>query len=81
MGRVREHPERLAEKLLAIRKHLGLSQSKLAQRLGVRTYNRLSAFERGRREPDLFILLSYARVAKLHLEDLVDDELDLPFKR
>ena len=30
------------------------------------------------REPSLLILLAYARVARVHLEVLVDDAVDLP---
>jgi transcriptional regulator with XRE-family HTH domain len=77
--RPRERPLRLPEKLLALRKHLGLSQRQLAKRLNVDLYSRISEYERGRREPDLMLLLSYARLANIHLEDLADDDLDLPF--
>jgi hypothetical protein len=31
-------------------------------------------------EPPLKVLLQYARVAGVHMEDIVDDELDLPEK-
>jgi hypothetical protein len=31
-------------------------------------------------EPPLSILLSYARIAGVHVEDIIDDELDLPAK-
>ena len=34
--------------------------------------------EQGTREPSLMTLLQYARVAGIHLEDIVDDELLLP---
>jgi transcriptional regulator with XRE-family HTH domain len=53
------------------------------RRLGVEDmilYNRISNYERGDREPPLPILLRYARVAGVHMEALVDDELDLPDK-
>ena len=40
-------------------------------------YSRLSEFERGRRTPPLLILLDYARLAGVHLDDLVDDNTDL----
>jgi len=43
-------------------------------------YNRISDYERGKREPPLPILLRYAHIAGVHLEALVDDELDLPQK-
>ena len=41
-------------------------------------YGRISEYERGIREPSLWVLLAYARAACIHLEDLVDDEIELP---
>jgi transcriptional regulator with XRE-family HTH domain len=83
MGSRRIRPQRLAEKLLAVRNALGLSQSELARRLGVEDlipYKRISRYELGQLEPPLPILLAYARTAGVHMEDFVDDELDLPAK-
>jgi transcriptional regulator with XRE-family HTH domain len=80
---VRIRPERLPQKLLQIRLALGLSQSELLRRLGLEEqmdYRRISEFERGTTEPHLIVLLQYARAAGVHLEDIVDDELDLPAK-
>jgi transcriptional regulator with XRE-family HTH domain len=76
----RPRPKRLAEKLCYIRLLLGLSQNGLVRRLGVEglTQSNISEFETGRREPSLLILLQYSRLAGVHLEDLVDDEADLP---
>lgn len=77
----RVRPERLPEKLLQIRDALGLSQSELLRRLGLEDqmdYRRISEFERGTTEPHLTVLLQYARAAGVHMEDIVDDELDLP---
>src|SRR6267142_4116040 len=77
----RVRPERLAEKLLQIRMALGLSQSELLRRLGFEDsmdYRRISEFERGTTEPHLLVLLQYARAAGVHMEDIVDDELELP---
>lgn len=82
MGRSsRKRPVRLSEKLLCIRKALGLSQTEILSRLGLmdelsRRY--ISGFELGTREPELGVLLRYARVANLAVEALIDDELDLP---
>ena len=77
----RIRPERLSEKLLQIRVGLGLSQSELLRRLGLEEqmdYRRISEFERGTTEPHLTVLLQYARAAGVHMEDIVDDGLDLP---
>jgi len=43
-------------------------------------YGRISEYERGKREPTLMTLVGYARAAGVHMEDIVDDELDLPDK-
>lgn len=79
----REKPERLSEKLLAIRQALGLSQTEMLWRLGAddrMVYSRISEFETGKGEPSLIILLEYARVAGICVDVLIDDELDLPTK-
>lgn len=83
MGNARPKPKRLAEKLLAIRNALGLTQLEMFRRIGVEdsfTYNRISEYETGKREPHLKILLQYARLAGVYMEDIADDELDLPDK-
>jgi transcriptional regulator with XRE-family HTH domain len=84
MGRkARMKPDRLGEKLVQIRLALGLSQSELLRSLGleeVMDYRRISEFERGTTEPPLSAVLQYARIAGVHMEDIVDDELDLPSK-
>ncbi len=79
----RVRPDRLPEKLLQIRLALELSQSELLRRLGLEEqmdYRRISEFERGTTEPHLSVLLQYARAAGVHMEDIVDDELDLSEK-
>ena len=83
MGAPRPKPERLAEKLLAIRTALGVSQPELHRRLGVEhliEYHIISRYEQGKREPPLMILLEYARLANVYVDVLIDDELDLPAK-
>jgi len=83
MAESRQKSERLCEKLLEIRLALGLSQSEMLKRLGFEEtipYNRVSDYELGKRIPPLPLLLQYARVACVHMEDIVDDELDLPAK-
>lgn len=87
MGRAeRRRPARMAEKLLALREHLGLSQNELIARMGLlRTLRQsdISSYELGKREPPLEVLLRYARAAGGrrgaggYLEMIIDDELDL----
>ena len=79
----RQRPQNLARKLLAIRHALGLSQVQLVKTMGINgstVYKRISEYESGRREPSLLVLLAYGRVAGIHLEEIVDDRLDLPDK-
>lgn len=82
MGRAsREKPVRLGEKLLQIRNALGLSQDGMLRALGLsEQYGRhyISGFERGEREPPLKVLLCYSELAKVWMNALVNDEIDLP---
>jgi transcriptional regulator with XRE-family HTH domain len=83
MGSARQRPERLAEKLLQIRNALGLSQTEMHKRLEAEElfdYTTISKYELGKNEPPLMILLRYARAAGVYVEDLIDDDLDLPEK-
>lgn len=66
----------LGAKLRAVRKHLGLSQSQLAARITSFDihYGRISTYERGYRVPNVLVLLDYARLAGIHVDDLVDDD-------
>jgi len=79
--KARSKPTKLAEKLTQIRLGLGLSQSEMISRLGMTDELRqshISGFELGTREPSLIVLLRYARMARVSMESLVDDSLDLP---
>jgi transcriptional regulator with XRE-family HTH domain len=77
VGNRRLKPQRLGAKLLALRQHLGMSQTTMAKLLDT-PYSRVSEYERGRREPNLMMLLQYARLARVPVENLIDDDLDLP---
>jgi transcriptional regulator with XRE-family HTH domain len=81
MGHARRRPQHLAEKLLQIRNALGISQPEMHRRLGVTDeipYTRISDYELDKAEPTLMVLLQYARLAGIHMEALVDDNLKLP---
>jgi transcriptional regulator with XRE-family HTH domain len=82
MGNARRRPQRLAEKLLQIRNTLGLSQGEMHRRLGIEdeAYTRISDYELDKAEPTLMALLQYSRVAGIHTEALIDDDLNLPDK-
>ena len=82
MGNPRRRPPRLSEKLLQIRERLGLSQTEMLARLDLENMKaaRISQYETNDREPNLMTLLAYSYAAGIHLEEIVDDELDLPEK-
>ena len=86
MGKAqRPRPRRLGEKLLQIRTDLGLSQNELIQRLDFSelelVQGTISTYELGKREPSLPLLLTYARLAGVPVDALIDDEIDLPKAR
>lgn len=76
MGHATPKPKHLAAKLLTIRKTHGLTQQQLGNKIKT-TASRISEFERGRRSPDLILLLAYARLADIPIEHIVDDDIDL----
>ena len=79
----RRKQERLGEKLLQIRLALGLSQNEMLRRLGLEGQlgrTNISNYELGQREPPLYVLLTYAQVARVCTDVLIDDEFDLPKK-
>jgi transcriptional regulator with XRE-family HTH domain len=84
MGRAsKRKPKRLAEKLLHIREALGLSQNELIRRMGLSDelmQASISGYELGTRTPPLHVLLSYAEVAGVCTDALINDLLNLPAK-
>jgi transcriptional regulator with XRE-family HTH domain len=82
MGHARNRPDRLAEKLLQIREALGLSQRDMAERLAERagvkiTSTNISRYERDRSVPFIEVVLAYARLANVEMNEIVDDDLEL----
>lgn len=74
-------PSRLGEKIVGIRRELGLSQNGLIRHLGLADelfQGDISAFELGNRVPDLRTLLLLAKAAGVYVDVLIDDSLDLP---
>jgi transcriptional regulator with XRE-family HTH domain len=84
MGRAPSYkPARLGEKIVQIRRELGLSQNGLLRQLGlteVLFQGDISAYELGNRVPDLRTLLLLANLAGVFVDVLIDDTLDLPNK-
>jgi len=82
MGHARNRPKRLAEKLLQIRQALGLSQREMAERLAERagvkiTSKNISKYERDKSVPFIEVVLAYARLADVLMNEIVDDDLEL----
>ncbi len=86
MRRPRRRQHLLPDKLLAIREFLKLAQVEMANALQTeilshsgQSYNlkpgRISEFENGQREPNLLVLVAYARLAQVHLESVADDHV------
>jgi transcriptional regulator with XRE-family HTH domain len=77
----RHRPQRLAEKLLKVRRAFSDSQNSLIRRLGLSdalTQSDISAFERGTREPSLSVLLKYSEAARVWVNAFIDDSVELP---
>ena len=82
MGRQRRpQPRLLAKKLKRIRMELQIGQAEMARLLNhvpsPPDGAMISRFERGEREPNLFVILAYARLAKVSVESLIDDKMKL----
>lgn len=83
MGLYKQTPDRLPEKLYRIRKTLDITQKEMLQRLGFEdelTQGHISAYERQKnnRVPPPGVLLRYAKIANIPLENILDDDQDLP---
>ena len=82
MGRSnRIKPKRLGGKLKLIRSNLGLTLEQLIERLDYKESKlypqNISGFEKSEREPNLLILLAYARLLGISTDELIDDEIEL----
>jgi len=80
MGHSRPRPKYLAKKLLQIRHTLRVSQGELVRQLGVQAlidHTTISKYELDKNEPPLTILLAYARLIGIPVEQIIDDELEL----
>lgn len=78
-SRRRPVPKLLAKKLKLIRARLGVGQAEMARLLSKAQSPpdgaMVSRFERGLREPNLFVILEYARLAGCTVEQLIDDRI------
>ena len=86
--RDRRNTSSLPKKLLALRKFLTVGEVELAASINSdivsqsgRPYNikpkRISEYEKGLFEPNLLVLVAYARLGQVHLELIADDRFTL----
>jgi transcriptional regulator with XRE-family HTH domain len=77
-SRKRPVPKLLAKKLKLIRTQVGVGQKEMAQLLtstqSAPDGAMVSRFERGEREPNLFVIVAYARLARVSTDVLIDDQ-------
>lgn len=83
MGRAKaDQPKRIAQKLRQIRLVLNMTQEEMARALekqGVKIYRGyVGLYEIGERLPSVLIIMAYARVARVLMETLCDDKIELP---
>jgi transcriptional regulator with XRE-family HTH domain len=82
-SRKRPVPKLLAKKLKLIRERLGVGQAGMARLLGDTPSppdgGAVSRFESGAREPNLFVILKYAELAKINPVILIDDQWSVKF--
>lgn len=84
MGKPKQRPERLAEKLKAIRLKLGLSQNELIRELGFEgelIQSHISSYEvnKHNRIPPAGVLLQYSKISGVPLQIIIDDDEEIPF--
>lgn len=80
-SRKRYVPARMGEKFLQIRTALNLTQQSMLERLDLPpefSQSNISAYERGTKEPPIFVIMKYAEVVNVWIDVLVRDSLDLP---
>jgi transcriptional regulator with XRE-family HTH domain len=82
-SRKRPVPKLLAKKLRRIRERLGVGQLEMSKLLSKTPSppdgGMISRFERGEREPNLFVILEYAKLAKINPVLLIDDQWSVKF--
>jgi transcriptional regulator with XRE-family HTH domain len=84
-------PKELPKKLKFIRSHFSLTLEELGSKIerelvklgfpNIKVYTgSITEFEKGKREPQLPVLLTYAHIANVYVDFLINDNLDLPEK-
>ena len=68
--------KRFGEKLLALRKHRGLTLREVGDMLGVRD-SYVGRMEKGKKTPNVAMLLKISRLFDVPTDQLIKDELEL----
>lgn len=82
MSKLHLYPKRIGSKLRRIREELKLSQDGMLRKLGFGNEDGLfrssiSGYELGTRVPPPNVILSYAKIANVYADVLIDDNLNL----
>ena len=88
MGYARNRPKFLHEKLRRLREHLNVDAPNMAEKLRSEIASqskreieikrhRISDFELGRSEPDLLMMLAYARLGRVRMDSIIDDDVSV----
>ncbi len=82
----RLYPKRIGPKLRRIREEMRLSQDGMLRKLGFTDEDGLfrssiSGYELGTRLPPANVILSYAKLANVYVDVLIDDALNLPSEK
>jgi transcriptional regulator with XRE-family HTH domain len=76
-------PKLLAPKLKRVRERLGVGQLEMSRLLSKTPVppdgGAVSRFESGAREPNLFVILEYAKLARINPSLLIDDQWSVRF--
>jgi transcriptional regulator with XRE-family HTH domain len=84
-------PKELPKKLKFIRSYFNLTLEELGNKIekelvklgfpDIKVYTgSITEFEKGKREPQLPVLLAYAHIANVYVDFLINDNLELPEK-
>jgi transcriptional regulator with XRE-family HTH domain len=71
---VPQFPEKLGEKLKAIRERLAMTPDQLAAFVGAKTGAEITAYENDEDDLLVSVLFGYAKLANVPVEDLLQDE-------